>query len=49
MAPFRCTSCGYRLDSRLMRHLPPCPHCGNEEYETEAGGESIIYDRFPYG
>jgi predicted RNA-binding Zn-ribbon protein involved in translation (DUF1610 family) len=40
-----CTSCSYALDVGSTRHLPPCPSCGNGEWRTASGGDSI---RDPY-
>jgi hypothetical protein len=34
------TSCGYELDVGSTKHLPPCPSCGNGEYDTLTGGDS---------
>jgi hypothetical protein len=28
------------------KHLPPCPSCGNGEYETVSGGDSV-QDPYP--
>jgi len=38
---YRCTSCGYDLDVGSSTHLPPCPSCGNGDYETVSGGDSV--------
>ena len=38
---YRCTSCGYDLDVASTKHLPPCPSCGNGQWHTESGGDSV--------
>jgi hypothetical protein len=38
---YRCTDCGFELDVGSTKHLPPCPSCGNGEYETVTGGDSV--------
>jgi hypothetical protein len=38
---YRCTNCGYELDLGSTKHLPPCPSCGNGEWDTESGGDSV--------
>lgn len=43
---YRCASCGYRLDVRSTTHLPPCPECGNGDWETVSGGDSV-HDPYP--
>ena len=37
---YKCSNCGYKLDVGSSRHLPPCPSCGNGNYETLSGGDS---------
>ena len=37
---YRCTQCGNEIDVESKHHLPPCPSCGNGEYETVSGGDS---------
>ena len=37
---YRCTNCDYELEVGSTEHLPPCPSCGNGEYETISGGDS---------
>jgi predicted nucleic acid-binding Zn-ribbon protein len=37
---YRCTSCGNDLQVASTQHLPPCPSCGNGQYETVSGGDS---------
>jgi len=37
---YRCTSCGYELDVQSTKHLPPCPSCGNESWDTVSGGDA---------
>ena len=38
---YKCTSCGYELEVGSTKHLPPCPSCGNGEYDTQSGGDSV--------
>jgi lipopolysaccharide biosynthesis regulator YciM len=38
---YRCTQCGYELDVSSTKHLPPCPSCGNAEWSTLSGGDSV--------
>ncbi len=38
---YRCTNCGFELDVGSTTHLPPCPSCGNGDYETMSGGDSV--------
>ncbi len=38
---YRCTNCSYELQLGSTAHLPPCPSCGNAEYEGVTGGDSI--------
>ena len=37
---YSCTSCGYDLSVQSTQHLPPCPKCGNGQYNTRSGGDS---------
>ncbi|HEX8099804.1 MAG TPA: hypothetical protein VF660_06340 [Actinomycetota bacterium] len=37
---YKCTNCGYNLEVASTTHLPPCPSCGNGEYDTVSGGDS---------
>jgi len=37
---YGCTSCGYELEIGPTDRLPPCPSCGNDEWETLTGGDS---------
>src|SRR5215203_490840 len=43
---YRCTSCGNEIEVGSTKHLPPCPSCGNGEYETVSGGDSTS-DPYP--
>ena len=43
---YACTQCGYELDARSTQHLPPCPECGNGQYDTRSGGDSAA-DPYP--
>jgi predicted nucleic acid-binding Zn-ribbon protein len=38
---YSCTQCGYELDVGSTKHLPPCPSCGNAEWSTQSGGDSV--------
>ena len=38
---YSCTQCGYELDVSSTKHLPPCPSCGNAEWSTQSGGDSV--------
>jgi hypothetical protein len=42
---YTCTECGYELKVSSTTHLPPCPECGNGEYNAVTGGDSV---RDPY-
>lgn len=44
---YKCTNCGYKIDTRSLGHLPPCPSCGGpNEWESVTGGDSI-HDPYP--
>ena len=45
---YRCTNCGYELQTASIKHLPPCPSCGKGQYETIRGGDSAD-DPYPNG
>jgi Zn finger protein HypA/HybF involved in hydrogenase expression len=45
---YRCLNCGRQVDVGSTKHLPPCPSCGNGEYETVSGGDSVN-DPYPDG
>jgi predicted RNA-binding Zn-ribbon protein involved in translation (DUF1610 family) len=45
---YRCTNCRYELEVGSTDHLPPCPNCGNGEWETRSGGDSTE-DPYPNG
>jgi predicted RNA-binding Zn-ribbon protein involved in translation (DUF1610 family) len=34
---YRCMNCGNEIDVGSINHLPPCPSCGNGEWETISG------------
>jgi predicted nucleic acid-binding Zn-ribbon protein len=38
---YRCTNCGYELEVGSTQHLAPCPSCGNSQYKTVSGGDSV--------
>jgi predicted nucleic acid-binding Zn-ribbon protein len=37
---YECTNCGNQIDVGSTKHLPPCPNCGNGQYNTVSGGDS---------
>jgi len=37
---YRCTNCGSQIDVGSVESLPPCPKCGNGEWNTVTGGDS---------
>jgi predicted nucleic acid-binding Zn-ribbon protein len=37
---YKCTNCGNELKVGSTTHLPPCPNCGNGDYQTISGGDS---------
>jgi predicted RNA-binding Zn-ribbon protein involved in translation (DUF1610 family) len=43
---YRCTSCGNQIEVASTKHLPPCPACGNGNWETVSGGDSVS-DPYP--
>jgi predicted RNA-binding Zn-ribbon protein involved in translation (DUF1610 family) len=43
---YRCSKCGYELTVTSTKHLPPCPDCGNGEWMTVTGGDSVA-DPYP--
>jgi lipopolysaccharide biosynthesis regulator YciM len=39
---YRCTNCGYELDTSSVKSLPPCPNCeGPHGWEPITGGDSV--------
>jgi hypothetical protein len=38
---YNCTQCGYELSVSSTKHLPPCPSCGNAEWNTKSGGDAV--------
>ena len=38
---YKCTNCGNELQVQSTTHLPPCPSCGNGEYQTISGGDAV--------
>jgi predicted nucleic acid-binding Zn-ribbon protein len=45
---YKCTNCGETIDVGSTTHLPPCPNCGNGQWETLSGGDSAD-DPYPNG
>ena len=45
---YRCTECGEQSEVDSTKHLPPCPSCGNRQWETVGGGDSAQGDPYPY-
>jgi predicted RNA-binding Zn-ribbon protein involved in translation (DUF1610 family) len=43
---YACTRCDYELRTQSTTHLPPCPSCGNGEWATQTGGDSVA-DPYP--
>jgi predicted nucleic acid-binding Zn-ribbon protein len=37
---YTCTDCGYELGVSSTEHLPPCPKCGNGNWNTVTGGDA---------
>jgi predicted RNA-binding Zn-ribbon protein involved in translation (DUF1610 family) len=42
---YSCTQCNYELQVGSTEHLPPCPSCGNGQWNAITGGDSA---RDPY-
>lgn len=38
---YRCTKCGNKIDMGSKGHIPSCPQCGNGEWGTVSGGDSV--------
>jgi len=38
---YHCTNCGNEIEMSSQTHIPPCPSCGNGEWETVSGGDSV--------
>ena len=45
---YRCTSCGYQIDVGSTWHVRPRPSCGNRQWDTVSGGDSVN-DPYPEG
>ena len=43
---YQCTECGNTIDVGSTQHLPPCPNCGNGQWNTQSGGDSA-QDPYP--
>jgi predicted nucleic acid-binding Zn-ribbon protein len=37
---YQCTECNNTIDVGSTESLPPCPNCGNGQWETVSGGDS---------
>ena len=37
---YSCTQCNYELQVGSTEHLPPCPSCGNGQWNAITGGDS---------
>jgi Zn finger protein HypA/HybF involved in hydrogenase expression len=37
---YQCTKCSYELGVQSTKHLPPCPKCGNGQWNPLSGGDS---------
>jgi predicted RNA-binding Zn-ribbon protein involved in translation (DUF1610 family) len=37
---YQCTNCGNQIQMGSQTHIPPCPQCGNGEWETVSGSDS---------
>lgn len=44
---YRCTNCGNEIRLGSQTHIPPCPQCGNGEWDTVRGGDSVN-DPYPH-
>ena len=44
---YRCTACGNSIHVGSTKHLPPCPTCGNGQWDTVTGGDSVN-DPYPH-
>jgi hypothetical protein len=46
---YRCSNCGYELETSSVKSLPPCPNCeGPYGWEAITGGDSVD-DPYPEG
>jgi Zn finger protein HypA/HybF involved in hydrogenase expression len=43
---YACTNCGNTIDVQSTESLPPCPECGNGQWNTQSGGDSA-QDPYP--
>jgi hypothetical protein len=44
---YRCTNCGFDLDTSSVKSLPPCPNRdGPQEWQALTGGDSV-QDPYP--
>jgi predicted nucleic acid-binding Zn-ribbon protein len=40
---YQCTNCGKQIQMGSQTHIPPCPQCGDGEWETVSGSDSATY------
>jgi hypothetical protein len=45
---YSCTSCGNEISVQSVQSLPPCANCGNGNWNTQTGGDSVE-DPYPEG
>jgi Zn finger protein HypA/HybF involved in hydrogenase expression len=38
---YECTKCHNTIHVGSTKHLPPCPTCGNGQWDTVTGGDSV--------
>ncbi|MFL5886348.1 MAG: zinc ribbon-containing protein, partial [Thermoleophilaceae bacterium] len=43
---YQCTQCSNTIDVGSTQSLPPCPECGNGQWQTVSGGDSTA-DPYP--
>jgi hypothetical protein len=44
---YKCTNCGFVLDTQFVKSLPPCPDCsGPDSWDALSGGDSA-HDPYP--
>lgn len=45
---YQCTNCGNQIQMASQGHTPLCPQCGNGEWDTVTGKDSV-HDPYPDG